>query len=95
MDTLKNFNLIAISMDGMPSCCANCILFDDSGDYPTCYATRTSRGYNFNIYKKRMPNCPLKEYKIELNLKEGEYFPDENTIPDKCFYDLPPSTTIK
>ena len=45
----------------MPSCCANCPLFDDRWDYPTCYITQESRGYNFKIHEKRMPKCPLRE----------------------------------
>ena len=49
----------------MPSCCAKCPLYDDSGDYPTCYVTNFSRGYTFNIFEKRMPNCPLRNRKNE------------------------------
>ena len=47
----------------MPSCCADCPMYDDRWDYPTCYVTDESRGYNFNILEKLMPNCPLKEIK--------------------------------
>lgn len=45
----------------MPTCCADCLLFDDNYDYPTCYVTQESRGYNFKIHEKRMPKCPLRE----------------------------------
>lgn len=45
----------------MPTCCADCPLFDDRYDYPTCYYTQSSRGYNFKIREKRMPDCPLDE----------------------------------
>lgn len=45
----------------MPSCCSECPLYDDRWDYPTCYVTQESRGYNFKIHEKRMPECPLKE----------------------------------
>ncbi len=45
----------------MPTCCADCPLFEDRYDYPTCYVTQESRGYNFKIYEKRMPECPLRE----------------------------------
>ena len=47
----------------MPLCCADCPMYDDRWDYPTCYVTDESRGYNFKIYEKRMPKCPLKEIK--------------------------------
>ena len=52
----------------MPSCCADCPMYDDRWDYPACYVTDESRGYNFDIFNKRMPNCPLKEIK-KCNLK--------------------------
>lgn len=55
--------MIFIDID-MPDCCAKCPLFDDRYDYPTCYITQESRGYNFKIYEKRMPKCLLKEVKI-------------------------------
>ncbi len=48
----------------MPTCCANCPLFEDRYDYPTCYITQESRGYNFKIYEKRMPECPLREQTV-------------------------------
>ena len=50
--------MVLLDID-MPNCCSECPLFDDRWDYPTCYITQESRGYNFNIYKKRMPECPL------------------------------------
>jgi len=43
----------------MPNSCSGCFAFDDNGDYPTCIITQHSRGYNFNIHTKRMPDCPL------------------------------------
>ena len=52
--------MILIDMD-MPTCCADCPLFDDRWDYPTCYVTQKSTGYDFKIHEKRMPKCPLKE----------------------------------
>ncbi len=48
-----------------PKNCSECQLYNDCGDYPTCYATNTSMGYKFNIYEKRMPNCPLNKITIE------------------------------
>ena len=51
----------------MPECCAKCQLYDDRWDYPTCYATQESRGYNFKIYEKRMPKCPLREKEEEID----------------------------
>lgn len=59
--------MILIDME-MPECCAKCQLYDDRWDYPTCYATNHSRGYNFPITKRRMPDCPLKYKKNEKNL---------------------------
>lgn len=53
----------------MPSCCAKCPIYDDRWDYPTCYITNESRGYNFNIHEKRMPKCPLKEIKKKVKEK--------------------------
>ena len=52
--------MILIDID-MPQCCAKCPLFDDRWDYPTCYVTQESRGYNFKIHEKCMPDCPLYE----------------------------------
>ena len=49
----------------MPLCCAECPIYDDRWDYPTGYITNESRGYNFKIHEKRMPNCPLKEIQEE------------------------------
>ena len=43
----------------MPKCCANCPLLDDYGDYPRCSVTQEQRGYNFPIFDKRMPLCPI------------------------------------
>lgn len=51
----------------MPTCCADCLLFDDNYDYPTCYVTQESRGYNFKIHEKRMPKCPLREQNQQNN----------------------------
>lgn len=45
----------------VPKCCDECPLYDDRWDYPTCYFTDESRGYNFDIHNKRMPGCPLIE----------------------------------
>ena len=53
----------------MPLCCAECPIYDDRWDYPTCYITNESRGYNFKIYEKRMPRCPLKELKEKMEEK--------------------------
>lgn len=53
----------------MPSCCDCCPILDDSGDYPTCMITDKSRGYNFPVREKRMPDCPL----IEMDLQSYIY----------------------
>ena len=57
----------------MPSCCNECPLFDDRYDYPTCYCTQSSRGYNFDIRHKRMPDCPLSEFISENRYKVRNY----------------------
>lgn len=56
--------MILIDME-MPSCCARCQLYDDRWDYPTCYATGRTKGYKFNPFEKRMPDCPLRNRKNE------------------------------
>ena len=53
--------MILIDMD-MPKSCSECPLYDDHWDYPACYATDETRGYNFKYREKRMPNCPLREF---------------------------------
>ena len=52
--------ILRINMD-MPSCCGNCFALDDTGYYPTCIINDHYQGCNFDIFKKRMPDCPLKE----------------------------------
>ena len=59
-------NKVLLDMD-MPNYCAECPLFEDRYDYPTCYVTKKSEGYNFKIHEKRMPNCPLTGVKIGEN----------------------------
>ena len=56
--------MILIDME-MPKSCIKCPLYDDRWDYPTCYATRKSKGYNFNPFEKRMSDCPLRYRKNE------------------------------
>ena len=53
----------------MPLYCADCPAYDDRWDYPTCFITNESRGYNFKIFEKRMPHCPLKEIKKKVDEK--------------------------
>ena len=53
----------------MPPYCAKCPMYDDRWDYPSCYITNESRGYNFKIFEERMPGCPLKEIKKEVEEK--------------------------
>lgn len=50
---------IVISGATIPKCCDRCWALDESGDYPICRITGEQRGYNFNIFEKRMPKCPL------------------------------------
>lgn len=56
---------VIINMD-FPSCCAECDLYDDRWDYPTCFITQKSEGYNFNIFKKKIRDCPLNKIKINI-----------------------------
>ena len=53
----------------MPTCCNECFALDDSGDYPSCSITHESRGYNFDIFTKRMDTCPLKDTKAQSQSK--------------------------
>ena len=46
-----------------PESCVGCLLLDMDSDYPRCRITNETRGYNFDINKKRMDECPF-------NLKE-------------------------
>ena len=43
----------------MPKCCDECLMLDDSGDYPMCRITQETRGYTFNTREKRMGRCPI------------------------------------
>jgi hypothetical protein len=73
----KGENMVLLNIE-MPSCCYECPAYDDRWDYPTCYITNESRGYNFKIHEKRMPGCPLKEDLTCYNCKNlGKY---ENEI---------------
>lgn len=58
--------MVILDID-MPSCCGECPIYDDHWDYPACYITDETRGYNFKYKEKRMPGCPLKE----INTKSG------------------------
>ena len=57
--------MVSIKDFDMPKCCADCKMLDDHYDYPTCMITSHSRGYNFDIFHKRMPDCPLVESIID------------------------------
>jgi len=50
--------MIQINMQ-MPESCGTCKFMDDSGDYPLCRVLLQSRGYRFDVFTKRFPNCPL------------------------------------
>ena len=52
----------------MPWACNACPMLDERGDYPMCCITGETRGYDFDIFHKRMNRCPIKS---EL-LKCGE-----------------------
>ena len=49
----------------MPQFCMKCPLYDHRWNYPTCYATGRTKGYKFNPFEERMPDCPLREIKNE------------------------------
>lgn len=51
----------AILVIDMPSCCDECFVLDDNGDYPMCIITQEQRGYTFRTKDQKMTNCPLKE----------------------------------
>ena len=54
--------MVEIKKMPMPKTCADCRFMDlNHGDYPYCWATHNSRGYNFPVHEKRFPNCPLQE----------------------------------
>ena len=57
---IKNFEI--------PKSCHECNFCDEIGDYPGCIITKTSKGYNFDIYSFRMSNCPLIEVDDEVLL---------------------------
>lgn len=52
--------MIQIDMK-MPQSCGECRFMDDNGDYPYCIVLQQNRGYTFNVFSKKFPNCPLKE----------------------------------
>ena len=92
--------MVLIDID-MPSCCADCPLYDDRWDYPTCYVTNSSRGYNFKIHELRMPDCPLhaivrceirENVKLAKWVKTGQsfVFPNKfrNYTCSECGYDI-------
>lgn len=56
--------MILIDMD-MPESCSKCSFYDDQWDYPTCFINKSSMGYTFNPFEKRMPTCPLRNRKNE------------------------------
>lgn len=60
--------MITIDME-MPTYCSECFALDDRGDYPSCLITHESRGYNFDIFTKRMDSCPLKDSKAQAQPK--------------------------
>jgi hypothetical protein len=74
----------------MPKCCDECPLFDDSWDYPTCYATGNSRGYNFDIRHLRMPDCPLTRVtesvgsNVDRCVMCGEIVPEGTQVCKTC-----------
>ena len=76
----------------MPKCCDECPLFDDRWDYPTCYATGHSRGYNFDIRHLRMPDCPLTHvtepvvynFNVDRCVICGEIVPEGTQVCKAC-----------
>lgn len=56
----------------MPTCCDECCFYDDNWDYPTCSITGSSRGYNFPIRERRMPDCPIEDTNKNVTLPKNE-----------------------
>ena len=62
----------------MPSCCNECPMLDDNGDYPFCILTKDQRGYNFDTLSKRMDSCSLED--------ADEALSTSNTRVVRCSY---------
>lgn len=80
--------MVLLDID-MPRCCAECLLYDDRWDYPTCYVNDKSMGYTFDIHKKRMPHCPLSAVKYWEDLFVYTKMPD----PVKDYSNIENNTT--
>lgn len=60
----------------MPKSCADCPLYDDNWDYPACYVTDETKGYNFKYREKRMSGCPLRDVKKWIEVENDlDYYP--------------------
>ena len=59
---------IVIKNMQMPSCCNECPMLDDNGDYPFCILTKDQRGYTFDTLSRRMDSCPLEDANEALSL---------------------------
>lgn len=78
---------VIINID-MPKSCDDCPLYDDRWDYPTCYVTNKSRGYNWDYRNHRMSNCPLTEIKPTAKVDRcvccGEIVPEGTMVCSNC-----------
>ena len=64
----------AVLVMDMPDNCADCGLIDDTYNLQKCMATGRHIGSEFNIYDKKIDNCPLRKLPEEDN---ECYYPDE------------------
>ena len=53
-------SVVVLGMDYPKSCAEFHAFLDDIGDYPMCQITGETRGYTFNVWARRMDNCPLR-----------------------------------
>lgn len=44
----------AVLVIDMPSCCDECFVLDDNGDYPMCIIIQKQRGYTFRTREQKM-----------------------------------------
>lgn len=83
---------ILINME-MPKRCSDCWALDEYGDYPRCRITEEQRGYNFNIFEKRMDKCPLMEVPPHGRLIDADALMSTIKEHDYLLYDRLTDTT--
>lgn len=73
--------MLLIDME-MPTCCAECPMLDDNGDYPMCRVNQAQHGYTFSVNERRMPECPL----YDMERKENPCDVCQEWYCDGCKY---------